>query len=267
MNQPPKSASPPEWRRPVGVSSGTWDYVNERTIADHYDAFVADTPLCRLDQQIVAAEFPTRKSGQNASIIDLGCGSGRTALPLAARGYTVIGVDLSHRMLEILVTKAQQQSLIDRIHPVRANLVQIDGFADQSIDHAVCMFSTLGMIQGGSNRREMLRSLRRIVRPGGKFVLHVHNRWAALYEPGGIRAMVASRARLWFNSDHEFGDSVYAYRGLDKMFMHRFSRKELAADLRATGWQVRELLRVATDGSAIVNRRFGKVGGFIVIAQ
>ncbi|TWT80888.1 Cypemycin methyltransferase [Planctomycetes bacterium CA13] len=267
MNQPPNSSPPPDWRRPVGVAPGTWDYVHERTIADHYDAFVADTPLCALDQQIVADEFSLPQPGKTVSILDLGCGSGRIAIPLAEQGFEVFGVDLSTRMLELMLKKARERNFEGQIHAVRANLVELDCFSACSIDHAVCLFSTLGMIQGRANRRRMLSHVARIVRPGGKLVLHVHNRWAAWLEPRGTRRLVGSWTRSWWDRNHEFGDSVYAYRGLEKMFMHRFSRSELVSDFTASGWKTTKLHCVAPDGSSLQSHRFVPAGGFVVIAS
>ncbi|WP_372724328.1 class I SAM-dependent methyltransferase [Novipirellula sp.] len=271
MNQPPKTTRPPDWRRPIGVSAGTWSYVNERTIADHYDAFVADTPLCALDQSILKEVFPGTLSDDSSlsltSIVDLGCGSGRVAMELANRGYQVVGVDLSQRMLEVMMTKASQLALQRQIHAIRANLVQLDCFADQSIDHAVCLFSTLGMIQGRRNRQQMLRHVARIVRPQGRLVLHVHNRWSALREPGGWRSLVRSWVKSRWQSDHEFGDSVYQYRGLEKMFMHRFSKRELMSDLQATQWDVAQFHSLSIDGASMVTGSRSPVGGFIVVAE
>lgn len=275
MNQPPANQPPPDWRRPQGVAPGTWAYVNQRSIADHYDDFVADTPLCQLDDQIMRRAFPgfpKEPSKQSANttevIMDLGCGTGRSVIPLAQRGYEVIGVDLSHTMLEKLLakTRSSDPQLQNRVHGVQANLVQLECFCDNSIDHAVCMFSTLGMISGRKNRQTMLQHVSRMVRPTGKLVLHVHNRWAALHESGGTTKLFLSWWRSLRDSEHEFGDATYAYRGLEKMFMHRYSRRELMQDLTTCGWHVKEMNLVSIDATS-TTKSIGKAGGFIVVAQ
>jgi hypothetical protein len=69
------SAAPPLWCRPRRVAAGTWQYVNERSIADRYDQFVAVTPLCDLDSTHLLEVFPI--TDRDTTIIDLGCGSGR----------------------------------------------------------------------------------------------------------------------------------------------------------------------------------------------
>lgn len=252
----------PQWRRPRGVAPGTWEYVHQRSIADHYDAFVADTPLCGLDQQILQESLPGPNRPRSEVIIDLGCGSGRTALPLAKRGYDVIGVDLSRAMLEIMIRKFRASCTVGKVFPVQANLVELGCFAEHSIDHAVCLFSTMGMIQGRANRRSMLATLFRLVRPGGSFILHVHHRWAALREHQGFRKLARSWWTALQDQNSEFGDSTYAYRGLQSMFMHRFSKRELKHDLQATGWTIAKIDPISIDGSHI-DRKSILPGGFV----
>ena len=274
LNQPPHKSSQKQrsagWRRPRGVAPGTWEYVHERSIADHYDAFVAETPLCQLDQRVIAEEFPDAETGKGLTILDLGCGNGRIAIELLKRGYDVVGVDLSQRMLEILVEKATAADRKDQLLAVRANLVELDCLADNSVDAAVCMFSTLGMIQGRKHRRQLLAHAHRVTKPGGKLVLHVHHRWAAIWEPTGVRALMKSRLRSLWNRDEDFGDSTYEYRGLSRMFLHRFSRSEVCSDLAATGWSVDQTHPISLDGSRLLKtfpEQRVRAGGFFFVAK
>lgn len=279
MNQPPKwpSKTPParsgkncglsgsvaRWRRPAGVAEGTWDYVTDRSIADHYDAFVADTPLCRVDESILREILPeikkdstptskTAEAAQTSRVFDFGCGTGRAAFPLALRGYEVLGIDLSQQMLQVVHAK-QAAADSPRIGTLRANLVQLECLAEDTADHGICLFSTLGMIQTRTHRRSFLRHANRIIKPGGGLLIHVHHRWAALREHRGIRALLKSWLTSTREKESEFGDTYYAYRGLDKMFMHRFSKRELRVDLEATGWSVDRVWRVSIDGSGFAH--------------
>ena len=45
--------------------------------------------------------------GMNTSILELGCGTGRLSVPLAARGHAVTGIDCADSMLEAARTKAK----------------------------------------------------------------------------------------------------------------------------------------------------------------
>ncbi|SMP75311.1 Methyltransferase domain-containing protein [Neorhodopirellula lusitana] len=272
------------WRRPVGVSVGTWRYAHEGTIASRYDDFVAATPLCRVDLQMTAGVFPGPSSGPQAAnratsdldgqanptedaasekkwILDLGCGTGRASAVLSEAGYDVLAVDLS---LPMLAEVRQRQ--LPRVLPMRANLVELECLADSFATGAVCLFSTLGMIQGRENRRRFLANVRRIVQPGGQFLLHVHNRYAAVTHSAGRRQLIASRMKSWLQKDMEFGDAVYPYRGLPDMFLHQFSRRELTADLRHGGWQVAQWSELSLDSSQRMAGT-GIAGGFLVVAE
>ncbi len=258
-------ARPPLWQLPPGVSPGTWDYTHTKSIADGYDDFLKTTPLVRLDLQLTERYLPPARKDTATLIADLGCGSGRTAIPLSQAGYRVLGVDLSQSMLQRMATAAAE---VDTpVLALRANLVQLDAIADATIDHAICLFSTLGMIRQRRHRRQFLRHTARMLRPGGTFLVHAHHRRAWLRHPGGLRQTLSS---LWksVTSDHEFGDHVYAYRNLADMYLHSFSRRELVADLQHAGFKIEQVLRIDINGESVLPPWAPQIaGGFFVIGQ
>ncbi|MFG0289836.1 MAG: methyltransferase domain-containing protein [Rhodopirellula sp. JB044] len=285
----PRRARRPEnstWRRPEGVAPGTWRYVHEGAIAARYDEFVATTPLCGIDLEILSDVFPkmsaVESAGETAAegaetpgqggavrssgggekkwVFDLGCGTGRASAVLASNGYRVAAVDLSLPML-----REVRKRDLESVATIQANLVQLDGIADHVAEGAVCLFSTLGMIQGRQNRRRFLAHVRRIVRRGGRFYLHVHHRYAALTNLPGVKQLVSTAVRSWTRSDWEYGDAVYAYRGLPDMFLHQFSRRELMADFAATGWNVKRWWNLSLDGSRVIDSKVGIAGGYLIV--
>jgi SAM-dependent methyltransferase len=66
-------------------------------IADTYDATRGGFPVGRLFADAIAAHLPDA----GARIVELGVGTGLVALPLTERGHTVLGVDLSTKMMAI----------------------------------------------------------------------------------------------------------------------------------------------------------------------
>jgi SAM-dependent methyltransferase len=221
----------PTWKLPAGVSRATWDYVHHPSIADDYDDYFAFNTLFEHDERVLGESFRTL-----GLIADLGCGTGRALVPLVRAGHRGLAVDLSQHMLRIVEEKAELEQL--PIQCVQANLVELDCLADHSIDNAMCMFSTLGMIRGRANRRRALKHFRRILKPGGRFVLHVHNYWYNLRDPGGPLWLVKNLCSAPFSRDVEIGDKWFPYRGLPSMFLHVFRWPELAADLHAAGFQI-----------------------------
>ena len=229
----------PQWRLPAGISRGLWDYVHADHIADDYDAYFAHNRLFEFDQQIVLHHVDARRL-QDGVAADLGCGTGRAIVALARHGMQGVAVDLSRAMLAIVREKAALADL--PITCVQANLVELDALDDNSVDVAVSLFSTLGMIRGRDNRQRALAHTRRIVRPGGVFVLHVHNYWYNLRDPAGPWWLLKNLLRSTFVRDIEAGDKFFDYRGVPNMFLHVFTPSELRGALRRAGFRVVETI-------------------------
>lgn len=282
---------PADWKLPPGVAPGTWDYANTPEIATQYDSFLDGTPLLTTDLKwLLEALPPARHEGQ--MVADLGCGTGRTLPVLNSLGYRMLGVDLSQAMLvETFKRGAELASGFTDESPnkdsgsgdqktsghrtqsplcLRANLVTLECFRDSSIDHAICLFSTFGMIRGRANRRRTLAHVKRVLKPGGLFLLHVHHRWASLYDPGGWKFVLKSLWRSTRSSDFEFGDRVYGYRGLPNMFLHSFGGRELRGDLKSAGLDVLKWksLNLRGDGLSASEKGMQRwlAGGFMVVA-
>jgi SAM-dependent methyltransferase len=229
----------PQWRLPNGVTLGLWQYAHADHIAYDYDDYFAENSLFEFDESVLARHF-TRPG----TLVDLGCGTGRLLVPFARRGFRGLAIDLSMPMLEVVGQKAREESLsIDR---VRANLTQLDCLRDESADYAICMFSTLGMVRGRQNRLKVLRHTHRILRPGGKFVLHVHNRWYNLFDPQGRVWLMRNLFESFVRRNQEPGDKFFDYRGIPNMFLHVYTRGELTSDLTAAGFRIVEFIALDT---------------------
>ena len=186
------------WQAPAGVAAGTWDYVNRDHIGDQYDSFLKGEPLSEVDRKIISRYLPALENAgesqasdraQNAPmVIDFGCGTGRTLLPLIRDGYRGLAVDLSESMLANLSKNLSNHGLGEaRVSMILANLVELSCLGDRAADHGVCMLSTLGMIKGSKNRAKFLAHARRIIRPDGRFFVHAHNYFYQWRHPGGVR--------------------------------------------------------------------------------
>lgn len=226
----------PQWQLPQGVTRGLWDYVHSEPIAYDYDSYFAYNRLFEFDERVVLNEIQQRQIPQGATIADLGCGTGRALVTLARQGYRGLAIDLSELMLQVVRGKAEAEALpIECLH---ANWVELDCVADSTVDGAVSLFSTLGMIRGRANRLQALRHTRRILKPRAPFVLHVHNYWYNLYDPGGPWWVLGNLCRATFVRDIEPGDKFFDYRGVPNMFLHVFRWNELKHDLRKAGFRV-----------------------------
>jgi SAM-dependent methyltransferase len=255
---------PPDWRLPPGVNRGLWDYLHNAELARDYDAGLAGSSLFVGDLAFVERHCP-----RPGRLLDLGCGTGRLLVPFAQRGYQVVGLDLSAPMLAEAAAKARRAGVA--IDLVRANLVEPGCLADASFDHAACLFSTLGMVAGADNRQRALAHVFRLLRPGGRFVLHVHNRWFDLWDPQGRRWLLGNLPASLLGLAPA-GDRVMpTHQGIAGLTLHLYTRGEAVRCLRRAGFRVVEVLPVGLGADVRLRRPwwFGRLRayGYLVAAE
>ncbi len=162
-----------------------------------------------------------------ASILELGCGTGRILRPLAELGHPVLGVDESAAMLARAAGLPTVCSPIETLRLDRA-------FG------AVLLASTM-INTDPVQRRAFLATCRGHVGPGGVVVVQqTAPRWFREGDPSereveGIRRVVRSARR----SGRQM-DVLVEYRVGDRTWTHAFSaheisEQELAADLASAG--------------------------------
>src|SRR5207237_10911981 len=116
-----------------------------------------------------------------------GRGSGGRAVPLARRGYEVVGVDRSLDMLE----RARAQD-----SPARFELGDIgDLNLGETFDAALMMFAVLGYQVGNSDVQAALATARRHLRPSGLLVGDVWYGPAVLAQRPAERIKVVETSR------------------------------------------------------------------------
>ena len=98
-------------------------------------------------------------------VADLGCGPGAHALALARRGYDVVGVDGSPRMVEAARTRAEHDG-IDATFAVHDVSVPLP-FEDDSLGGVLASL----VLQHLSEPAAFLAEIRRCVRPGGHLLV------------------------------------------------------------------------------------------------
>ena len=187
------------------------DSVFGQEYADQYDLLYHDKDYeaeCDLLEQV----FHRYGSDPIQSILDLGCGTGNHALPLAQRGYQVTGVDLSADMLERAQRKAQA-SLSPAIRHLptfqQGDVRTLD--LGQQFDAVLMMFAVLGYQLTNDNILASLRTIRRHLRPGGLFVGDV---W---YGPAVLTIRPSDRVRVIPTTD---GKVIRSASGVLDIYRH-----------------------------------------------
>lgn len=144
-------------------------------------------------------------------VLDAGCGTGRVAIELAARGYDVVGVDLDAGMLDAARAKAPE------LHWVRADLAALEASAlpagSAGFDAVVMAGNVMIFLQPGTEGVVLTR-LHDLLEPGGLmiagFQLQADRIGAAEYDQLAAGADLELQAR-WSTWDRApFTDGGYA---------------------------------------------------------
>lgn len=163
---PPLAPSRPDGK-PTGARVKPW-YV------DLFDEdYLRTLPFLTPQATQAEAEFvlDTMNLTAGAQVLDVGCGYGRHAMELAARGLHVVGLDLSTPLLVRGGEEAQRRGLT--INFVRGDMRELD--LENQFDGAYCLFSTFGYFEDETNKNT-LANIARALRPKGKVLLEVLNR-------------------------------------------------------------------------------------------
>ncbi len=126
--------------------------------------------------------------GAGRRLLDACCGHGRHAVPLAAQGWRVTGVDYSNSLLGLAQQEAQKSRSAISHMPfwVRGDLRK-SPFAPV-FDAVICMFTSLGYCEKEADHLVMLQSMADALKPDGLLLLDVANRDFLVQHPDVVRS-------------------------------------------------------------------------------
>ena len=228
----------------------------ERDYANEYDLLYGEKDY-EIECDMLEAVFRRYVGATPHLILDLGCGTGNHAFPLARPGYIVTGVDLSESMLSSAREKASQ--LADKTNPVfyHSNIQNFQ--IEKKFDVVLMMFAVLGYQLENRHVVDALDTVRKHLKPGGIFVFDVWYGPAVLaIQPSDrIKVIPTENGQLIryasgsLDTYHQLGDVNYhLWRIQDKQVIsetmeeHRmryFFAQELAFFLEKAGMELLNL--------------------------
>jgi ubiquinone/menaquinone biosynthesis C-methylase UbiE len=133
-------------------------------------ATLATQPNARLMQ------FAAGELGRSAErcLLDIGCGAGCNAVPLASQGWNVLGIDLSEPMLEATKRRAEEHALTDRLQLRHASMEELP-VEDQSCDLIVA-HGIWNLAPSAAEFRKAVREAARAARPGAALFVFTFSR-------------------------------------------------------------------------------------------
>lgn len=145
--------------------------------AETYD----QNPFTQHTVQEVDFILKTYPVSPGASILDVGCGTGRHSIEFAKRGYQVTGIDLSEGMLKVAKRKAEQAGVLIDFQLSDATNFKLD----KAFDCAICLCEGgVGLIERGESAEahdlSIFKSVAAHLKPNASFVLTCLNGYSVI---------------------------------------------------------------------------------------
>jgi ubiquinone/menaquinone biosynthesis C-methylase UbiE len=99
-------------------------------------------------------------------VLDLGCGDGTTAIPLARTGAEVTGIDIARNLVEAGNKRAAEAGL-GRLKFQEGDACNLEGVLDHSFDLSISVFGAMFAPKPFDVAKEMVR----VTKPGGRIVM------------------------------------------------------------------------------------------------
>ena len=155
-------------------------------------------------------------SQAEGDVLEIAVGTGRN-LPFYPRAVRLTGVDFSPAMLEIARSRAAQAGMDVELREGDAQMLD---FADASFDTVVCTLSLCSI----PDDRRAVAEVKRVLRPGGRFLLMEHVRSPVL--PVRFGQYVINWFSVRFQGDHMLREPLEHLRVFG-FLVERLERRKL----------------------------------------
>jgi SAM-dependent methyltransferase len=130
---------------------------------------------------------------RGASILDLGCGTGRHSLELARQGFQVVGIDRTAMFLKEARTRAATEKL--KVQFMEADMRTFA--SPEKFDAIVNLFTSFGYFEDPEDDRRVIKNVFVSLKPGGKFLIDIVGKEV-------FARMISFREQEWFENEGVF---------------------------------------------------------------
>ena len=222
--------------------------------ADVYDEWYAEVTDVQATVELVRRLAAS--DDRRGRVLELGVGTGRLAVPMAAAGLDVTGVDSSSAMLEVLGERARTEPAADRVVTIRGDMV--DDLPDGPFDVVLVAYNTLFNLLDERAQRSCFRAVAARLADDGRFVVEaiVPDPAAPAGSTVSVRSMTADRVVLTV-SDH---------RPAEQRTEGQFVELTESGGVRLRPWAIRwcgvgELDDMAADAGLVLEERHADMAG------
>jgi ubiquinone/menaquinone biosynthesis C-methylase UbiE len=108
-------------------------------------------------------------AAQDGRVLELGCGTGRIAIPVARSGVALTGIDRSERMLARARQRVRRARLADQVRLVRGDIRSLPFRSRPGFALVIAAYGILQSLTREKDLAATLQSVGRVLRRGGLF--------------------------------------------------------------------------------------------------
>lgn len=202
---------------------------------EEYEGYTQNIGLWKSEKMMFEKYVP-----KTASILDIGCGAGRTTIALYEHGWkNITGVDLSECMIESAQKISGEKNLKISFEDGDATKLR---FGDNSFDAALFSFNGLMCIPDHRNRLKAMKEIHRVLRNGGIFIFTTHDRDLT---PDEFKHIWEEEKIKWENGTQDprifdFGDRITTEENGRDIFIHIALPADVRNMLKEAGFELVE---------------------------
>jgi ubiquinone/menaquinone biosynthesis C-methylase UbiE len=217
------------------ISKYVMDRFNSKVAQDYYIKKAKDG-LWKPEEILIKKYF------RKGKVLDVGCGTGRTTIPLHKMGFDVIGIDIAKNMIK----NAKKVN-----HEIKYEVEDAAKLRYKSNSFDNVLFSNNGWAQTPvkENRTKAIKEINRVLKKNGHYIFSVQSRWLAGFDPALLLSLMKFYILKPFGLQKEFGDLFFkeesggALKYDKKQYMYLPDHGELRKELEESGFKI-ELVKM-----------------------
>ncbi len=214
-----------------------WAYCNGAEVFEVWersDGYISVDLPKRYFSEFEEWDFHQRKAMDfvRGRVLDVGCGAGRHSLYLQARGFDVLGIDVSPLAVKVCRLRGVKKARVTSIEELN--------FTPGSFDSIIMMGNNFSLFGGFKKARRLLKKFRSITSERALIIAETRDPYKTdnpsylkYYEFNKKRGRMSGqlRGRIRFQG--------YRSKWFDWLMV---SKEEMAEILKETGWKVKEFI-------------------------
>jgi ubiquinone/menaquinone biosynthesis C-methylase UbiE len=173
------------------------------------------------------------------SILDFGCGNGRLLELMADKSIKYWGVDVSNSLINLAQERYYSKDInFSKIDPRQISLPFEDNFFN-----AVYSIAVFHHLPSKKHRKDIIKELYRIAKPGGCVIITVWNLWQRKYIKNILKnwmQKIAGKSSLdWNDAYIPFKDN---WGKTFQRYHHAYTKGELADDFAGAGFVKKKVI-------------------------